>query len=268
MFCLVPLWESLAYASCLPVAAGTIDLEGVNSQFTLNDNPSSDILFNLKSLAVLFPVFFHSYTWCKDFGFDLARASIQFPKSDIWIDTTRNPDVLVNLEGDKDAWALRISFYGNDELGSIALANADNPVEAVNAMKAWLSDPKNKKVLNDARLSSGKNLAIDEYAQIVLNRARAIVVGRGTGEVNTELLDKIRTFDPELNRYVISGKLTLDDLPDVNNMDAIPAAVVGPEYKAGEPTRLLLSLKAWGASSKADAKAKAKAISARNKIPK
>ena len=39
----------------------------------------------------------------------------------------------------------------------------------------------------------------------------------------------------------------------------------GPEYKNGEPTRLLLSLKAWGATSKADAKAKAKAISARNK---
>jgi hypothetical protein len=39
----------------------------------------------------------------------------------------------------------------------------------------------------------------------------------------------------------------------------------GAEYdKNGEPTRLLLSLKAWGASSKADAKAKAKAISARN----
>jgi hypothetical protein len=40
----------------------------------------------------------------------------------------------------------------------------------------------------------------------------------------------------------------------------------GAEYdKKGEPTRLLLSLKAWGASSKADAKAKAQAISARNK---
>jgi hypothetical protein len=38
----------------------------------------------------------------------------------------------------------------------------------------------------------------------------------------------------------------------------------GPEYKDGKPTRLLLSLKAWGASSKADAKKKAKAISARN----
>ena len=41
--------------------------------------------------------------------------------------------------------------------------------------------------------------------------------------------------------------------------------MAGAEYKNGEPTRLLLSLKAWGASSKADAKAKAKAISARNK---
>jgi hypothetical protein len=39
----------------------------------------------------------------------------------------------------------------------------------------------------------------------------------------------------------------------------------GPEYKDGEPTRLLLSLKAWGASSKADAQAKAKRISERNK---
>ncbi len=39
----------------------------------------------------------------------------------------------------------------------------------------------------------------------------------------------------------------------------------GPEYKDGEPTRLLLSLRAWGASSKADAKKKAAAISARNK---
>jgi len=40
----------------------------------------------------------------------------------------------------------------------------------------------------------------------------------------------------------------------------------GPEYdKKGEPTRLLLSLKSWGASSKADAKEKARAISDRNK---
>lgn len=43
----------------------------------------------------------------------------------------------------------------------------------------------------------------------------------------------------------------------------------GPERKPnGEPTRLLLSLQAWGASSKTDAKSKAKAISERNKRKK
>jgi hypothetical protein len=38
----------------------------------------------------------------------------------------------------------------------------------------------------------------------------------------------------------------------------------GPEYKDGEPTRLLLSLRAWGASSKADARQKSRNISKRN----
>jgi hypothetical protein len=45
-------------------------------------------------------------------------------------------------------------------------------------------------------------------------------------------------------------------------MGNMPGAEKKPN---GEPTRLLLSLKAWGANSKADAKKKAAAISARNK---
>ena len=38
----------------------------------------------------------------------------------------------------------------------------------------------------------------------------------------------------------------------------------GPMEKDGKPTRLALALKAWGASSKEDARAKARAISERN----
>ena len=45
--------------------------------------------------------------------------------------------------------------------------------------------------------------------------------------------------------------------------------MAGPERdEKGRPTRLLLSLKAWGASSKEDARAKARAISKRNKAKK
>jgi hypothetical protein len=41
--------------------------------------------------------------------------------------------------------------------------------------------------------------------------------------------------------------------------------IPGPMEKNGSPTRLALALKAWGASSKEDARAKARAISERNK---
>ena len=45
-------------------------------------------------------------------------------------------------------------------------------------------------------------------------------------------------------------------------MGNMPGPMVG---KDGKPTRLALALRAWGASSKEDAKAKAKAISNRNR---
>lgn len=44
--------------------------------------------------------------------------------------------------------------------------------------------------------------------------------------------------------------------------------MAGPEYKNGKPTRLLLSLRVWGASSKADARKKARNISMRLKNKK
>jgi len=63
-----------------------------------------------------------------------------------------------------------------------------------------------------------------------------------------------------LKRPVKSG-----DNPRRASFLARMGGMPGPEYKNGEPTRLLLSLRAWGASSKADAKKKSAAISKRNK---
>jgi len=63
-----------------------------------------------------------------------------------------------------------------------------------------------------------------------------------------------------LKRPVKSG-----DNPRRASFLARMGGMPGLEYKNGEPTRLLLSLRAWGASSKADAKKKAAAISKRNK---
>ena len=62
-----------------------------------------------------------------------------------------------------------------------------------------------------------------------------------------------------LKRPVKSG-----DNPRRASFLARMGGMPGPEYKDGKPTRLLLSLRAWGASSKADARKKSKAISKRN----
>ena len=80
------------------------------------------------------------------------------------------------------------------------------------------------------------------------------------GGLNTKGRASLKAAGQDIKPPVKSG-----DNPRRASFLARMAGNAGPEYKNGEKTRLLLSLNAWGASSKADAKAKAKAISARNK---
>ena len=72
-----------------------------------------------------------------------------------------------------------------------------------------------------------------------------------------------RTTGANLKRPVKSG-----DNPRIASFLARMAGNKGPEYKDGKPTRLLLSLRAWGATSKADARKKAANITKRNKAKK
>ena len=72
-----------------------------------------------------------------------------------------------------------------------------------------------------------------------------------------------RTTGANLKRPIKSG-----DNPRRASFLARMGNMRGPEFKDGKPTRLLLSLRAWGASSKADARKKAAAISKRNKPKK
>ncbi len=84
-----------------------------------------------------------------------------------------------------------------------------------------------------------------------------------TGGLNAKGRASAKSEGMNLKPPVKSG-----DNPRRASFLARMAGNAGPEYKDGEKTRLLLSLNAWGASSKADAKKKAKAISARNKAKK
>ena len=85
-----------------------------------------------------------------------------------------------------------------------------------------------------------------------------------TGGLNQKGRDFFKkTTGANLKRPIKSG-----DNPRRASFLARMGNMKGPERKNGKPTRLLLSLRAWGASSKADAKSKAAAISKRNKAKK
>lgn len=125
------------------------------------------------------------------------------------------------------AWLMRISYYANDELGAIALANVDSP-DAVKLVYDWIV--KHPEFTKNARLAAQ---GVDEmqHAKIVVNRAKEIVAKRklddaGNAVINKDLLDKMRVYDDEKGQYVITGRLSLDDLPE--NLDDIPEYVIGP----------------------------------------
>ena len=121
------------------------------------------------------------------------------------------------------AWLLRISYYSNDELGAIAVANLDDKAKAIAGIKKWFVDnPETAKQFRFQTLSSQ-----DEHAEAIYNSARQIFEKQDPNQLNLDLLNKIRSIDEETGQYVISGKLSLDDLtlPE----EDLPRYVLGPQ---------------------------------------
>ena len=131
-------------------------------------------------------------------------------------------------------WLMRLSFYGNDELGSVALANVTLPEdEAIGIIVNWLKTPKGQQLKKEATAVS--DLKIDDitYATKVYQNAKDLVTRRKDGEINVDLLNKIRQLDPnkplgDTDSYVITGKLGLDDVQNIDIED-MPLEYVGPE---------------------------------------
>ncbi len=127
------------------------------------------------------------------------------------------------------SYLLRISYVANDELGAIAVANLDKPDDAVRLIADYLR--KNPKIVDDSILKA-KEISVDEHAQIVFDRTRKVFETRrvnadGVKELNMDLLEKVRTVD-ENGEYVVSGRISLDDLYTQSDMD-LPESVIGPQ---------------------------------------
>ena len=145
-------------------------------------------------------------------------------------------------------WLMRIRYYANDELGAIAVANLSNTPkgreEAIIKIMDWMN--KNPSFRKEAQLAA-RNIDERQHAELVYKRAAEIFEKRGATaggqkEINLDLLNKIRTQTDD-GDFVISGQLSLDDLPTV--ADDIPEYVLGPALvplsESGNVTASLMS---------------------------
>lgn len=139
----------------------------------------------------------------------------------------KNRSLAPNDEESMVSWLIRINYYANDQLGAIAVANLDDKKKALVKIQDWMKAHPNFR--KDAQLSA-RGIDERQHAELVYNRAREIFEKRtpakgGGKELNTELLNKIRVLD-ENGEWVVSGKLTLDDLPSLS--DDMPEYILGP----------------------------------------
>lgn len=145
------------------------------------------------------------------------------------------------------AWLMRIGYYSNDKLGGIAVANlaADAAGEAKGVTKIfeWLNDPQNAKLVSAFRLEEN-GISKQEHAQRIYDAAKQLFVKRD-GSLNEALLSKVRTLDDATGEYVISGKLTMDDLPNVDT--DMPEFIVGPALiPVSDTDNYATSIMEWG----------------------
>jgi hypothetical protein len=124
-------------------------------------------------------------------------------------------------------WMMRMTYYANDELGAVAVANLDNKKVAIAKIMEWMKQ--NPTFRTEAQLAA-KGIDEKQHAEIVYRRAREIFEKRQPGKngekpINMELLGKIRTKNDD-GDWVISGRLGLDDLP--KNSNDIPEMYLGP----------------------------------------
>ena len=133
-------------------------------------------------------------------------------------------------EGSMYSLIMRIGYYANDELGTIAIANLDDVNRYLAAARQWLKTKTGQEFLKDARAST--KMDSEQLLRLTHTRAKELFTKSGDGSLNTELLDRIRTIDKNGN-YIVTGRLSLDDLP-TNDFD-LPAVVVGPTLVPAVP---------------------------------
>jgi hypothetical protein len=154
------------------------------------------------------------------------------------------------------SWLVQLGVSSTDELAQIAVKYLDDEPKALAAMREYLSN------LTDAQRkrfqlydpSVGGNVAV--HAKKAYDATRNLYSKRN-GEVNLDLLAKVRTLGDD-GEYVISTKnLSLEDLPNKMDTNLTPEFISGPTLVPVSDTgnfAASLTDRAWDAMGEANAR--------------
>jgi hypothetical protein len=152
-------------------------------------------------------------------------------------------------------WLVQISRIANDEIGSLAVANLNDEGKATENIVAYLKSL-SQKDRERFQLYSVPGETEQTHAARAFQAVKNLL-SKEDGEVNQDLLNKIRFADNNGNIKVSARNLGLDDLPDMEDFTLAPKWIAGPvlvPVTEGNQFAAGISEKLWGYMGEANAR--------------
>lgn len=154
------------------------------------------------------------------------------------------------------SWLVQLGVSSTDDLAKIAVKHLDDEPKALQAMREYLEKltpaERGRFQLYDESVGGNINVHAKKAYDAVRN-----LYSKRNGQINDDLLNKVRTLGDD-GEYAVSTKnLSLEDLPDRMNPDLTPEFVSGPTLVPVSDTgnyAVSLTDKAWDAMGEANAR--------------
>ena len=154
------------------------------------------------------------------------------------------------------SWLVQLGVSSTDELAQIAVKHLDDEPKALAAMREYLQNltpaQRNRFQLYDESVGGNINVHAKKAYDAIRN-----LYSKRNGQINEDLLAKVRTLGDDGEYVVSTKKLSLEDLPDRMNPELTPEFISGPTMVPVSDTgnfAVSLTDKAWDAMGEANAR--------------
>jgi hypothetical protein len=154
------------------------------------------------------------------------------------------------------SWLVQLGVTSTDDLAKIAVANLDNEPKALEAMREYLRNLPAKERARFQLYDESVGGNINVHAKKAYDAVRNLYSKRN-GDVNMDLLNKVRFTDKKGKVVVSTKNLSLEDLPNKMSVELTPEFISGPTLVPVSDTgnfAVSLTDKAWDAMGEANAR--------------